>query len=84
MERKSFIKKSLGFLGMAMVAPSLLRESATEACTVTNTETAGPFPTLSPSTLVRTNITGTRTGVSFTININVFNVNGVLRYQVLW
>lgn len=44
-------------------------------CTVTNSETEGPFPTKSPSSLVQTNITGDRTGVPFTIEITVQNVN---------
>ena len=45
------------------------------ACAVTNSETEGPFPTKSPSTLVQTNIVGDRTGVPFTIAITVQNVN---------
>ena len=60
---------------MAIIAPSILGADKAEACTVANTETAGPFPTLTPSTLVRSNIIGTRTGVPFTINITVRNVN---------
>ena len=86
MERKVFLKNSLGFLGIVAAAPSLLRamgtekempeETATLACSVTNSETAGPFPTISPASWVRTNIIGDRTGVPFTINITVKNVNG--------
>ena len=44
-------------------------------CTVSPTETAGPFPTTTPSTLVRSNIRDDRTGVAFTIAINVKNTN---------
>ncbi|WP_369810991.1 dioxygenase family protein [Hymenobacter aranciens] len=74
MNRLDFIKKSVGFLGMSLVAPSLLGSSEARACTVASTETAGPFPTINPATLVRNNIVGTRTGVPFTINIIVKNV----------
>lgn len=82
MERKTFLRNSLGFLGMAVAAPSLLRarngETETEemaACTASPSETAGPFPTITPASLVRTDITAGRTGVAFTININVLNKN---------
>ncbi|SIT28041.1 intradiol ring-cleavage dioxygenase [Chryseobacterium gambrini] len=49
--------------------------SSSSACSVTNSETEGPFPTKSPSTLVQTNIVGDRTGVPFTIAITVQNIN---------
>lgn len=86
MERKVFLKNSLGFLGMVVAAPSLLRAAGscqsdmeienTAACSVTNSETAGPFPTISPASWVRTNIVGDRTGIPFTINITIKNTNG--------
>jgi protocatechuate 3,4-dioxygenase beta subunit len=83
MERKTFLKSSLGFLGMAVAAPSLLRatgitpidDETLDTCTVSPTETAGPFPTHTPSSLVRTDITDGRTGVPFTINIAIKNKN---------
>lgn len=76
MERSDFLKKSFGFLGMALVAPALLAKKENPvSCTVTNSETAGPFPTITPASLVRSNIVGDRTGVAFTINIVVKNVN---------
>lgn len=83
MKRQTFIKTSLGFLGMAVIAPSLIAKDRNNsgACTAANAETAGPFPTLSPSSLERTNIIGTRTGVPFTINIRVLNVNGCAPLQ---
>lgn len=43
------------------------------SCTVTPSETAGPFPTISPSSLVKSNIVMDRTGVTFTINITIQN-----------
>lgn len=45
------------------------------SCTVSPTETAGPFPTKTPSSLVRTDIRDDRTGVAFTVNINIKNKN---------
>ena len=47
----------------------------TLSCSVTNSETAGPFPTITPSSLVRTNIVGDRTGVAFTITLYINNTN---------
>jgi len=44
-------------------------------CTIAPTETAGPFPTTTPSSLVRSDIRDDRTGVAFTITINVQNIN---------
>ena len=45
------------------------------SCTVTPTETGGPFPTITPSSLVRSDIRLDRTGVAFTINITIKNTN---------
>lgn len=75
MERSLFLKKGLGFLGMALVAPSLLAEKEeAAACTATVTETAGPFPTINPANLASSNIVGDRTGVAFTVNIDVKSI----------
>ncbi|WP_317191931.1 dioxygenase family protein [Hymenobacter rubidus] len=74
MNRIDFLKKSVGFLGMAVVGPAFLGASEVEACTVASTETEGPFPTINPANFARTNIVGTRTGIPFTINITVKNV----------
>ncbi|WP_184874004.1 T9SS type A sorting domain-containing protein [Chryseobacterium sp. G0240] len=89
MDRKLFLKNGLGLAGIAAIAPMMLRaedlfESISEtlpegnntlACTVTNSETEGPFPTLTPGNYVRTNIVGDRTGVAFTMNIYIMNTN---------
>jgi protocatechuate 3,4-dioxygenase beta subunit len=45
----------------------------TGSCTVSPTETAGPFPTKTPSSLVRSDIRDDRTGVPITIKITVSN-----------
>jgi len=80
MERKEFLKKSVGFLGLAIAVPSLISAKSNEedvaVCSVTNSETAGPFPTITPGSYVRSNIiSDNRTGVAFTINITINNTN---------
>lgn len=45
------------------------------SCTVSPTETAGPFPTITPSSLVASNITSDRTGIPLTIKITINNTN---------
>lgn len=49
--------------------------SSSGSCSVSPTETAGPFPTKTPSSLVTANIVSDRTGVGFTINITIKNTN---------
>ena len=49
--------------------------SGSGSCSVSPTETAGPFPTITPSSLVRTDIRGDRTGVAMTMKITIKNVN---------
>ena len=45
------------------------------SCTVTSSETEGPFPSHTPSSLVTNDITSDRTGVPLTINITINNSN---------
>ena len=88
-DRKDFLK-SLGLAGIATVAAPIIMNcrsddeevedastanSTTTGCSVTNTETEGPYPTKSPSSLVQTNIVGDRTGIALTLDITVQNVN---------
>ncbi len=47
----------------------------TTSCTSTSSETEGPFPTKSPSTLVMTDIRSDRTGVALSITITIQNKN---------
>jgi len=49
--------------------------SSITGCSVTNSETEGPFPTKSPSSLVQSNIVSDRTGVPLTITLLIQNVN---------
>lgn len=88
--RKDFLK-SLGLAGVTAVAAPLLihcgsdddviTSSATDSsgtstgCSVTNSETEGPFPTKTPSSLVQSNIVSDRAGVPFTITLTIQNVN---------
>lgn len=50
-------------------------EGSPGSCNVSPTETEGPFPTKSPSTLVASDITSDRTGVPFAIKITIQNTN---------
>jgi protocatechuate 3,4-dioxygenase beta subunit len=91
MERKLFLKNGLAALGLAAIAPlanackkttsdsssasSSSGSSGSGSCTVTPTETEGPFPSKSPATLIKSDITGDRTGVVFTIKIYIKNKN---------
>jgi protocatechuate 3,4-dioxygenase beta subunit len=49
--------------------------SGSGSCTVSPTETGGPFPTITPSSLVRSDIRLDRTGVAFAIKITIRNTN---------
>lgn len=86
-DRKGFLK-SLGLAGVtALAAPVLMHcgkneedsstavidNSIATACAVTNSETEGPFPTKTPSSLIQQNIVSDRTGVPFTIALTVQN-----------
>jgi protocatechuate 3,4-dioxygenase beta subunit len=78
MERKDFLKNGFGFLGMALVVPSILKadkNSVESACTVTRTETVGPFPTHNPASFIKKNIIGNRIGVPCAIEITIKNIN---------
>lgn len=77
MLRKDFLKNSVGFLGMAVIAPRLMASNNSEelSCTETNAETAGPFPTIDPASLQNANIVGDRTGIPMTVNITIKNIN---------
>jgi len=50
-------------------------DAVSGSCSVSPTETAGPFPTKTPSSLVTANIVSDRTGVPLTIKININNAN---------
>jgi protocatechuate 3,4-dioxygenase beta subunit len=87
MQRKEFLKR-LGF--GTLVVPVLLAcdsagdelltsngstDGGTTACTTTNTETAGPYPTKNPSSLQMVDIRSDRAGVDMTVEIIIQNKN---------
>ena len=49
--------------------------SGSGSCSVTSSETAGPYPTITPSSYVRSNIVDGQTGVALTIKITICNTN---------
>jgi Dioxygenase len=91
MERKHFLKNGLAALGLVAVAPLMNACKKTDTttdtsgsggsggggtnCAVAPSETAGPFPTITPSSLVKSDIRLDRTGVAFSINIIIKNTN---------
>jgi protocatechuate 3,4-dioxygenase beta subunit len=78
MERKAFLKQSLAALGYAVVAPlvcSCKKETASAGgCSVSPSETAGPFPTKNPTAFAIKDIKSDRTGTPLTMNITIQNV----------
>jgi protocatechuate 3,4-dioxygenase beta subunit len=89
MERKHFLKNGLAALGLAAIAPlanACKKEtdatatdtdtsSGSGSCAVSPTETEGPFPTKTPSSLVRSDIRDDRTGVALSVKITIKNKN---------
>lgn len=90
MERKKFLRKGLSAIGLIALSPlanscsksDIVGGSGTDTgtdvagdCEVSPVETAGPFPTKSPSSLVTSNITSDREGVLLTIRLTVNNSN---------
>lgn len=78
MERKEFLKR-LGVTALAIpFVAACSNDDPTEetgACTLTNAETAGPFPTKDPSSLQLVDIRSDRTGVDLSVEITVQNKN---------
>lgn len=85
MRRKEFLKKiGLGTLGSTatLVALSSCGKDDggqmvldPEACVVSPSETAGPFPLKTPAEVIRENIVGDRAGIPLVIKIKVENIN---------
>jgi protocatechuate 3,4-dioxygenase beta subunit len=88
MERKSFLKSLLlGVTSTPAVLAACKKDeevvlstvtnpgTGSSTCTVAPTETAGPFPTKSPSSYVRSDITDGRTGYKLTAKITIGNTN---------
>ena len=81
MNRKGFLKASTKALGAFIVMPTLLAACTEEGiipsgdCEVTPSETAGPFPTKDPSSLILTDITSDRTGIAMSILLTIQDKN---------
>jgi protocatechuate 3,4-dioxygenase beta subunit len=87
MKKRDFLQK-MGLASLVVTALPILNAcSKDDTTTTTNTsggtcdgltspsETAGPFPTIAPATLVLNDIRSDREGVMLTININIKNAN---------
>lgn len=81
MERKDFLKK----LGLGIIVTPLISAcsesddptttNTTGTCATTPSETEGPFPTKSPTTLVLTDVRSDRAGLQMAVNITITNKN---------
>lgn len=87
MNRKQFLKRGIVGMGTIIALPSVItacskEDNSTtgetdnsgtnnESCTLSPSETAGPFPIITPSDLVRANIISDRTGVALLITLTV-------------
>lgn len=79
MNRKKFLKNSLlGLITIPTIMTSCKEQDLVidaNACAVSPTETAGPFPIKTPADWVRANIVGNRTGIPLMITIKIENTN---------
>lgn len=90
MERKMFLQNGLAALGLGLIVPLACKKdtagttSSTSttgnsanngSCSVTDSETAGPYPTKTPSSYVRSNIVDGQAGVPLTVKITICNTN---------
>ena len=85
MERKHFLKNSIGLIGIgSIVAASACKkddaktsDNTNGSCSVTDTETDGPYPLYNSrgSSIQRVDIRDGKTGLPLDINITIRNVN---------
>lgn len=78
MERKKFLKEGLMGLGSIIALPTVIggckkddNDQGGGNCDVSPRETAGPFPILTPTQLVRQNIVSDRTGVALLMTYTI-------------
>lgn len=80
MNRKKFLKNGALRLGAIVAIPTVISscskaedsDTATSGdCTISPTETKGPFPILTPAQLVRASIIGNRTGVALLMTLTI-------------
>ncbi|WP_192349913.1 intradiol ring-cleavage dioxygenase [Algoriphagus sp. Y33] len=88
MEKREFLKRlSLGSFALPLLmgcnsiddpneeVSGVDSEDTSAACQLTNSETAGPFPTKNPSSLTRVDITSDRTGIPLDLEITVLDAS---------
>ena len=88
MERKDFLRNSLGFIGMSTLLVEACKKDVTPAtsttttttgdCTVTPTEVEGPYPYVGgelTNPLQRSDVTAGQTGVPLILTFNVVDAN---------
>jgi protocatechuate 3,4-dioxygenase beta subunit len=93
MERKDFLRNSMGIIGIGSIIPILNAchkdevaatttdttsgSSSSGSCTVSATETDGPYPlyTSRGSSIQRVSIADTKTGLPLSITLTIVNVN---------
>ncbi len=86
MERKNFLKSLMvGAVSTSVLVDACKKDTTspttttstgtTSGCSVIETETEGPYPTHTPASYVRSDITDGRTGYKLTVNITVNNSN---------
>ncbi len=82
MKRKDFFKKGLLGIGSIMAIPTTMSScvkdgetdmTSTGDCTLSPSETAGPFPIKSPAELVRANIVSDREGIALLVTLRVLD-----------
>lgn len=79
MDRKKFIRKSLIGMGAIVGLPAVATSCSSDeidtdgagSCTLSPSETAGPYPIKTPSDLVRENIISDRSGIALLITLTV-------------
>lgn len=81
MDRKEFLKKSLGLITIVPLVNGdkepleAVKGSPVTECNLTSSETAGPFPTKAPGSLVIKDIRGDRAGIGLQVLITIKNKN---------
>ena len=80
MDRKKFLKKGVFGLGAFVAIPTTISScsksedtnpTTSGSCTISPTETKGPFPILTPTQLVRASIIGNRTGIALLMTLTI-------------
>lgn len=79
MERKKFLKNSFFGITTVLTGAALSGDNKNgnngggDDCNVSPRETKGPFPTKTPSEMVKSNITSDRKGIALLINLTVLD-----------